>query len=81
MKINAKNSAAIKTNVKIKIHRLEREREHQEERDRSRRKVIKLHLQFLRSRKAQGKPVKKEREANDLQESAQNSELENERER
>lgn len=27
MKINAKNSAAIKTNVKIKIQRLERERE------------------------------------------------------
>lgn len=49
MKINAKNSAAIKTNVKIKLQQEERERARvcEGKRDGGRRKVIKLHLQFL----------------------------------
>lgn len=49
-----------------------RVREWERERDGGRRKVIKLHLQFLWSA-AQGKPVKKEREdcAEDQQESAE----------
>lgn len=49
MKINAKNTAAIKTNVKLKMQQEEGEgaRVSERGRDGGSRKIIKLHLQFL----------------------------------